>query len=424
MKTIAIAGLGYVGLELAVSLSNSYHVIGYDILESRVNELKDHYDRNNLVSKERLSNSSIVLTTKVEDIRQATVFIVTVSTPAWYYLIPDLQPLIKSAEELAKLLKKGDLIVFESTVYPGTVDEVLTPILEKNSSLRAGQDFYIGYSPERINPNDKQHTLQNIPKVISGQNETALALVKEVYSACCTTLHPVSNIKTAEAVKILENTQRDVNIALMNEFTQIMHAMTIDMHEVLNAAKTKWSFVPFKPGFVGGHCIAVDPLYLAFKAKQEAIDCDLTLAARKINDNLTLFVMQSLIKIMLTNHMSPDQCEIGIFGITYKENTPDFRNSLALKMIKEMKKYGFRMRINDPLADPKKIQEKYHINLEDFSNITNLSVAIIVNAHNEYIEEGLGSFTKKFNGIPFIMDIPNMFADEARHNKNLVYWNL
>ncbi|STX29742.1 protein capL [Legionella beliardensis] len=424
MKTIAIVGLGYVGLELAVSLSKKYRIIGYDILEQRIQELRAGHDRNNLVSDARLAKSLMTYTTDIQDIADATVYIVTVSTPAYYYLIPNLEPLLKATRDLSQFIKKGDLIIFESTVYPGTVDEDLIPLIEKISHMKSGEDFHVGYSPERINPNDKVHTLQTVPKVIAGQNEHALSIIKEVYSACCDELYPVSNIKTAEAVKILENVQRDINIAIMNEFTEFMHALDINMYEVLEAAKTKWNFLSFKPGFVGGHCIAVDPLYLAFKAKQEGINYDLIQTARKINDNITHFIRYELLNLMVTHNLGLKECTIGIFGITYKENTPDFRNSIALKLIKEMKKYGFHFKVNDPFADPSMVSKKYHFDLIEFDQMNDIDIAIIINAHHLYCQASMEGFAAKFSEKVIIMDIPNIFANEAKNYPNIVYWNL
>ena len=248
------------------------------------------------------------------------------------------------------MIKKGDIIVYESTVYPGATEDVCIPIIEKISHLKCGRDFNVGYSPERINPGDQQHTLKTITKIISAQNEQTLNAVQETYASICDSVYPVSNICTAESIKILENTQRDVNIALMNEFSKIMHALNLDMHEVLEGAKTKWSFVPYKPGFVGGHCISIDPHYMAFEAKRHGVYPELILAARKINDGITKFVIQSMTKLLIKNKVNTSDVSIGIFGVSYKENVPDIRNSLALKLFKELKTYGFNCRVHDPFA--------------------------------------------------------------------------
>lgn len=299
MKTFAVIGLGYVGLELAISLADSKETYGYDISKHRIAELQQNQDRNHLISSDRLKNSKLKLTNDIELIKAANFYIVAVSTPAYFYELPNLEPLINATRSLGEVLKKGDIVVFESTVYPGTTEEVCIPILEEVSHLRCGQDFNVGYSPERISPGDTEHDLRNIPKVISAQNESTLQEVKAAYHLICDTVYTVSTIKTAEAVKVLENTQRDINIAFMNEFAQIMHALDLDTHEILEGAKTKWSFIPFKPGFVGGHCIAIDPQYLAFKAKRHGVEPKIILAARQVNDGMTQFIIHEMNKILI-----------------------------------------------------------------------------------------------------------------------------
>ncbi len=298
MRVYAIVGLGYVGLGLAVALAKKASVYGYDINKKRIEDLKNNKDANNLVSKKELMHSTIQFTSHLEQIKEATFYIVSVSTPAYYYDTPDLEPLISSVKSLAQIIKKGDVIVFESTVYPGTTEEICIPIFEKISQLKCGKDFNIGYSPERINPGDPKNTLKNITKIIAAQNKTTLNKLKETYSLICDNVYPVSNIQTAEAIKIFENTQRDINIAFMNEFTKIMHAMDLDIHEIIDGAQTKWNYIKFNPGFVGGHCISIDPHYLAFKAKRLGLAPDLILTARKVNDNMTHFVIDSMFKLL------------------------------------------------------------------------------------------------------------------------------
>lgn len=292
MNTYAVIGLGYVGLGLATALAKKNATWGYDLNSQRIQELKHHLDRNHLIEPSDLQQSSLVYTDQLEDIRHVTFYIITVSTPAYFYEMPNLKPLTMATEAIATLLKPGDMVVFESTVYPGTTEEVCIPILEQHSGLKNGVDFSVGYSPERINPSDADHTLSNTPKIIAAQSQNARHRMQEVYETVCETTYPVPSISIAESIKILENTQRDVNIALMNEFTMIMHALNIDMHEVLKGAKTKWNFAPYTPGLVGGHCISIDPLYLAFKAKRHNVQTDLLLTARKINDGITGFILQ------------------------------------------------------------------------------------------------------------------------------------
>lgn len=424
MKKIAVVGLGYVGLGLAVALSKHYSVIGYDTSKTRIAELKENLDKNNTVTHDELVKSSVKYTDQLEDIREATFYIVAVSTPAYYYEMPNLEPLIHATQDLATVIKKGDIIVYESTVYPGTTEEVCLPILEEISQLKLGEDFNIGYSPERINPDDKVHTLKNITKVISAQNASTLDAIATVYQSICDDVYPVSNIQTAEAVKVLENTQRDVNIAFMNEFAIIMHALNLNVHEILKAAETKWSYVPFKPGLVGGHCIAVDPHYLAFKAKRVGIFPDLILVARKINDGITHFIIQELLKLLIKNQVEISKSNIGILGITYKENTPDIRNSLALKLIKELGVEGIHCQVHDPLADKSKLKDKHHIELKDFDQLNDLNAVILVVAHTFYRETGIKRIMETMNSPLIIMDIPNLFIDEAAFYEKLHYWSL
>ncbi|MDI9819353.1 MULTISPECIES: nucleotide sugar dehydrogenase [unclassified Legionella] len=425
MGIFAVVGLGYVGLELAVALAKSSQTIGYDISKARIEELQQGYDRNNIVPSERLNNTQLQLTADVDAIRKADFYIIAVSTPAYYYELPNLEPLIKATRDVGKLLKKGDIVVFESTVYPGTTEEICLPLLEELSHLRCGKDFNIGYSPERISPGDKQHHLKNIPKVISAQNPETLQAVQTVYQLICDRVYPVSNIKTAEAVKILENTQRDINIAFMNEFAQIMHALNLDTHEIIEGAKTKWSFAPFKPGFVGGHCIAVDPQYLAFKAKRHGVEPKLILTARQINDGMTQFIIHEMNKILIRNKIFFKEIRIGLFGVTYKENVPDIRNSLSFKLIKEFKDYGYEVIVHDPLADKKIVQNRYGVDLQEFNTIQDLSVAIIIVQHDFYREMGLEKFITRFSKTGLLMDIPNLFIEEGNNlDSPIIYWSL
>ena len=418
----AVIGLGYVGLGLATALSRENKVFGYDINEARIKQLCNHVDENNQVSANELSKSPVIYTSCYDDIKSANFYIVTVPTPAYFYETPDLSPLIAAVEQLSLIVKKGDTIVFESTVYPGATDEVCIPILEKQSGLICGQDLYVGYSPERINPGDSEHVLKNITKVVSAADDASLKIIQQAYESICDKVYPVSSIKVAEAIKILENTQRDVNIALMNEFSKIMHALDLDVNEILAGALTKWSFKDYKPGFVGGHCISIDPHYLAFKAKRCGVQPDLILTARKINDGMPQFVIQSMIKILLKNKVNTNQLSIGVFGISYKENTNDIRNSLALKLIKELKEYGFNCHVHDPMEHDAKLNLK--LSLESFDKMENLSVAIIVAQHDFYKDLGLNKILNKCLNPKIIMDIPNLFIKEQKQFEDIIYWNL
>lgn len=420
MKTYVVVGLGYVGLGLATALSKNNTVLGYDIDESRIQELRKYLDRNELVELTELANSSLYFTNNIEEIKQANFYIIAVSTPAYFYETPNLEPLITATKNIASVIKKGDVIVFESTVYPGTTTDICIPILEEISQLICGQDFNVGYSPERINPGDKHHTLKNITKIIAAQNDETLNQIKEVYQTICDTVYPVSSIAIAEAIKILENTQRDVNIALMNEFTKIMHALNLDTHEIIEGAKTKWSFMPYQPGFVGGHCISIDPHYLAFEAKRHAVQPELILAARKVNDGMTQFVITSMMKLIIQNKIDTHKLTIGILGISYKENVIDRRNSLALKLIKELRTNGFTCRIHDPFA-----HKKLHAYpLENFDDLNDLSIVIIAVGHDFYRDIGLEKILSTCKENPIVMDIPHLFIDVHKQFEEITYWSL
>lgn len=421
MKVYAVVGLGYVGLGIAIALANKAIVYGYDINKKRIDNLKNHIDTNNLISKKELKQSKTKFTHQLEQIKDATFYIVCVSTPAFHYETPNLGPLITSVKELAKIIKKGDVIVFESTVYPGTTEEICVPIFEEISQLKCGEDFNVGYSPERINPGDKKHTLKNIPKIIAAQNKKTLKIVEEAYSLICDRVYPVSNIETAEAIKILENTQRDVNIAFMNEFIKIMHAMDLDVSEIIAGAQTKWSFIKFYPGFVGGHCISIDPHYLAFKAKRLGLNPDLILTARKVNDSMTNFVIDSMFKILTKNHINTAHLKVGIFGISYKENVNDTRNSLALKLIKELRTYHVECCVHDPLDHS---HHTVNATLQPFKEMKNLTVAIMVVGHDYYKNLGLKKILGLCHKPAVFMDIPGIFNGKAEKISDLIYWKL
>lgn len=422
MRTYAVVGLGYVGLGLATALGKNNLVFGYDTNEIRILELRKNFDKNQQVDYNELSKSKVFYTDKLEEIEQANFYIITVSTPAYFYEIPNLEPLKNATKSVASILKKGDIVVFESTVYPGTTVDICIPILEKCSGLTCGKDFNVGYSPERINPGDKNHSLKTITKVIAAQNEKTLAVMRETYLTICDTIYPVSSIATAEAIKILENTQRDVNIALMNEFSKIMHALNLNMHEIIEGAKTKWGFVPFKPGLVGGHCISIDPHYLAFEAKRHGVQPELILTARRVNDGMTPFLIQSLMKLLVKHKIEMNHLSIGIFGVTYKENVLDIRNSLCLKLIKELKEYGFILHIHDPLMDDC-AQYLHEVPLERFDEINDLSIAIIIVGHDFYRTK-LKQIMSKCRNPNILMDIPNIFIEESQQYENLIYWSL
>lgn len=420
---IAIIGCGYVGLELAKALSQHYTVLVYDINPQRIHELKCSQDKNLQFNFKELFNDKIKYFHSIDDIKHAKVFIITVPTPVHYYEFPNLQPLEQATKTVGSILKKGDLIIYESSVYPGTTTNICIPILEGVSKLKENKDFFVGYSPERISPGDEKYSLDKVTKIISASNDKTLQIMKSIYEKVCLKIHTVSKIEYAEAAKILENTQRDVNIALMNEFTKIMHSMSLDMNEVLRAAKTKSNFLPFKPGLVGGHCISIDPHYIAFQAKRFSVQPDLILCARKINDSMTQYIFQEMLKILNSCSTHPAPYKIGIFGVTYKKNIPDLRNSLVFKFIKECKELPIEFIIHDPYYQQDIQKQNEIIHIHTFSEIKDLDMAIIFVDHSFYKKKGLTTFIKKCVAPGLIMDIPGMFAEQASHHL-LKYWKL
>lgn len=370
MEKIAIIGLGYVGLPLAVEFGKVREVIGFDINSKRIAELKSGVDNTKEVDAEELKSASkLSYTDQLDDIKYASIFIVTVPTPVDEFKKPDLRPLQSSSTSVGKVLKKGDIVIYESTVYPGCTEEVCVPILEKISGLKFNVDFFCGYSPERINPGDKLHRVSTIKKVTSGSTpkiaEKVDALYKEIITAGT---HKASSIKVAEAAKVIENAQRDINIAFVNELAMIFERIGIDTHEVLEAASTKWNFLPFKPGLVGGHCIGVDPYYLTYKAESLGYHPEVILAGRRINDNMGAHVASRVIKLMAKNELPIYKAKILILGITFKENCPDIRNSKVVDVINELKGYGTEVDIYDPEADANEVEHEYGLKLTENPN--------------------------------------------------------
>lgn len=388
MKTLAVVGLGYVGLPLAVEFGKKYKVLGFDISQSRVDELKNGHDRTLEVSSEELKTSKhLIYTTKLEDLKEAQIFIVTVPTPIDSYNRPDLTPLLKASSSVGKVLKKGDIVIYESTVYPGCTEEDCVPVLEKESGLVFNKDFFCGYSPERINPGDKKHRLPNIKKVTSGSTPKIADEVNELYSSIITAgTHKASSIKVAEAAKVIENSQRDINIAFVNELALIFERIGIDTLEVLEAAGSKWNFLPFRPGLVGGHCIGVDPYYLTHKAESLGYHSQVILAGRLINDSMGIVVANKTIKLMIKKGHRVEGAKIAILGITFKENCPDIRNSRVIDIIKELKEFGCKISVFDPWADSKETKEEYGIELHNLKNfkLHDYEAVILAVGHDKF----------------------------------------
>ncbi len=385
MEKIGVIGLGYVGLPLAVEFGKILEVVGFDINQSRIDELRNGHDRTLEVDKAEFAISSkLTFTAHLEDLRTVNHFIVTVPTPVDEYKTPDLTPLIKASETVGKVLKKGDIVIYESTVYPGCTEEDCVPVLERVSGLKFNVDFFCGYSPERINPGDKQHRLPNIKKVTSGSNPTIAEKVDLLYKKIIKAgTHKASCIKVAEAAKVIENSQRDINIAFVNELSLIFEKMGIDTHEVLEAAGTKWNFLPYKPGLVGGHCIGVDPYYLTYKADSLGYHPQVILAGRRINDNMGVHIASRVIKLMTQNDLPVNKAKVLVLGITFKENCPDIRNSRAIDVIRELQSFGADVEVFDPHADAKEVKHEYDLDLVKELN-KKYSAIVLAVSHVEF----------------------------------------
>lgn len=388
MNKICVIGLGYVGLPLAHAFSSKYGVVGFDISNWRIDELNRGFDRTLELSedqvKESLSNG-IKFTLDTNDIKDCNIFIVTVPTPIDDNKRPVLTPLIKASETVGKVLKKGDIVIYESTVYPGATEEDCVPVLEKFSNLKFNEDFYCGYSPERINPGDKEHTVTKILKVTSGSTPEIGKKVDDLYSSIITAgTHLAPTIKVAEAAKVIENSQRDINIAFVNELAIIFNKLDIDTNAVLEAAGTKWNFLPFKPGLVGGHCIGVDPYYLTHKAQSIGYNPEIILAGRRLNDNMGIYVANQVIKLMIKKGHKIEGSNVLVLGITFKENCPDIRNSRVIDVIEELQEFGCNIDVYDPWADKEEVKEEYNLDLKSNLELEKYDGIILSVAHNEF----------------------------------------
>lgn len=386
MNKIAIIGLGYVGLPLAVEFGKKQEVVGFDINEHRVDELSKSHDSTLEVTSEQLKESShLEFTTDPSKLKECSIFIVTVPTPIDDANRPDLSPLKKASETVAKSMQKGSIVIYESTVYPGCTEEVCVPILEKLSGLKFNQDFYCGYSPERINPGDKVNTLTKIKKITSGSTTYASGVIDDLYKSIITAgTFQATSIRVAEAAKVIENTQRDLNIALVNELSVIFNRLGIDTLEVLEAAGSKWNFLPFRPGMVGGHCIGVDPYYLTHKAEQIGYNPQVILAGRRINDNMAKYAARSVIKLMVKNGIDVSKSKVGVLGLTFKENCPDIRNSKVIDLIRELESWGVETVVTDAWASPEEVYDEYQIKLSPLEQLSQLDSLIVAVGHNEY----------------------------------------
>jgi UDP-N-acetyl-D-glucosamine/UDP-N-acetyl-D-galactosamine dehydrogenase len=427
-RKIAVVGLGYVGLPVAVAFGLSHQVIGFDINTKRINELKSGHDSTDEVTSQELAATNIQYTHHLEDLRQADFFIIAVPTPVDNGNKPDLSPLIGASNSVGKALKVGDIVVYESTVYPGATEEECVPVLEKISGLKHGVDFTVGYSPERINPGDKEHTFTKIKKIVAGFDAPTLETIAEVYGSVVTAgVHRASCIKVAEAAKVIENTQRDLNIALMNELAVIFKRLDIDTQEVLEAAGSKWNFLPFRPGLVGGHCIGVDPYYLTHKAEQVGYIPQVILAGRRINDSMASFVAKSTIKLMIQQGIDVSKARIGVLGLTFKENCPDTRNSKVIDIIRELQDYGVDVIAMDPHADPEEVQHEYAVDLQDISQLekNKVDALILAVAHREYKALNAMQLRQLVRGDkPVLVDVKCIQPIEELKAQGFALWRL
>jgi UDP-N-acetyl-D-glucosamine/UDP-N-acetyl-D-galactosamine dehydrogenase len=423
---IAVVGLGYVGLPLAVHLSEHFDVVGYDMKESRIAELRKGHDRTLEVEGEVLSRVQIEYTSKAEDLGACRLVIVAVPTPIDQYNIPDLGPLRGASIATGRHMRKGTCVVFESTVYPGATEEVCVPILEKESGLTYGRDFTVGYSPERINPGDKVHTLESVVKIVSGSDEATADMLVQVYGRLVKAgIHKASSIKVAEAAKVIENTQRDLNIALMNELAMIFDIMEIDTLEVLEAAGSKWNFLPFRPGLVGGHCIGVDPYYLTFKAESLGYHPEMILAGRRINDRMGKYIAERTIKAIIHSGKAVKGAKVAVLGITFKEDVPDLRNTRVVDIVRELKDFGVEVLIHDPMADSEEAKEHYDLTLSPIEDLKGADAVVLTVMHKAYRRMGLAGIAELCtNGHPIVVDVKSMFDEEQAQQLGITYWRL
>ena len=426
MTTIAVIGLGYVGLPLAVEFGKKFKTLGFDLSADKIAAYARHVDPTGEVSGDNFRAAvQLSCSTDPKTIAAADVIIVAVPTPVDAAHQPDFTPLVKSSESVGKHMKRGAIVVYESTVYPGATEEVCIPILEKHSGMKWKTDFFVGYSPERINPGDKERTVTKITKVVAGDTPETLAKVAEVYGAIITAgVYPASSIKVAEAAKVIENTQRDLNIALMNELAVIFHRIGIDTLEVLKAAGTKWNFLPFRPGLVGGHCIGVDPYYLTHKAEMLGYNPQVILAGRRINDSMGKYIAEQTIKHMIAGDLQVKGANVIVLGMTFKENCPDLRNSKVIDVVRELTTFGVNVFIHDPIADAAECEHEYGVTLTAWDKLPQASAIVAAVAHSEYADMGLASIATKAVKNAVFADVKSSHSTQAVADLGLNGWRL
>ncbi|WP_290061171.1 nucleotide sugar dehydrogenase [Paraclostridium bifermentans] len=433
-ENISVIGLGYVGMPLAIAFAKKINVIGFDVNKEKIELYKQGIDVTNEVGNKALKETTALMTSDETKLKEAKFHIIAVPTPINDDKTPDLRPIIGASRVLGRNLTKGSIVVYESTVYPGVTEEVCIPILEEESNMKCGVDFKVGYSPERINPGDKLHRLENITKVVSGMDEESLENIASIYELIIDAgVHRAESIKVAEAAKVIENSQRDINIAFVNELSMIFNKMEIDTKAVLEASGTKWNFLKFYPGLVGGHCIGVDPYYLTHKAEQIGYHSQVILSGRRINDGMGKYVGESTVKNLIKANKQVKGAKVAILGITFKEDCPDVRNSKVIDIINELKEYGINVFVADPIADENEVKREYGIELTKFENIKNMDAVIVAVGHKEYMELNLESIKKLYEEKPVslnsedklvLVDVKGIFDKKEAQLKNYLYWRL
>ncbi len=425
-KALAVVGLGYVGMPLAIEFAKKIKVIGFDRNSRKIDSYKNGIDVTGEVGDEALKSSTTIFTFDENALDDASFFIVAVPTPIAEDKTPDLNPLIGASTDIGKHLKKGDIVVYESTVYPGVTEEICVPVLERESGLVCGVDFKVGYSPERINPGDRVHTVTKVLKIVSGMDEESLEEIAKVYGIIVQAgIYKAESIKVAEAAKVIENTQRDINIAFMNELSIIFNKMNINTRSVLAAAGTKWNFLNFTPGLVGGHCIGVDTYYLAYKAQQMGYHPEVILAGRRINDTMGKYVAENTVKLLIKADKQIKGARVLVLGLTFKEDVPDARNSKVVDIIRELQEYGIEVLVSDPLADKEDVMREYGISLCEYDDVTNADAVIIAVGHRQYREIPLDKLQMKYSdGIKVLMDVKGMYSPLEAKAAGYLYWSL
>lgn len=424
-EKLALVGLGYVGMPIAVAFSKKVKVLGFDVNEEKIQLYKNGIDPTNEVGNEAIASCSVDFTADETRLKEAKFIIVAVPTPVNEDHTPDLTPVEGASRVVGRNLTKGAVVVYESTVYPGVTEDICVPILEQESGLKCGQDFKIGYSPERINPGDKVHRLETITKIVSGMDEETLDIIARVYELVVAAgVHRAENIKVAEAAKVIENSQRDINIAFMNELSIIFNKMGIDTQSVLKAAGTKWNFLNFYPGLVGGHCIGVDPYYLTYKAEELGYHSQIILAGRRINDDMGKYIAENLVKLLIKNDVPVKGAKVALFGFTFKENCPDTRNTKIIDIVNELDEYGIHPMIMDPVADADEAKRLYGVTFSSREEIGQVDAVILAVAHEEFKDYAMKEYDELYRGKKIMLDVKGLLDRKAYEEAGYSYWRL